>query len=71
MTGRPATKRQHDAASNTRSYSGFLEEMAERNRAAELTQFAKTLKAALDEGLPLPEVLPAQIETIRAASDGP
>jgi hypothetical protein len=57
-------KQQHDAASNTRGYAGFLEEMAERNRVAELTQFVRTLKAALDEGLPLPEVLPAQIETI-------
>lgn len=56
-------KQQHDLAATTRSYAAVLGEMAERNRVPPLSQFVKTLAAALDEGLPLPEVLPAQIET--------
>lgn len=57
-------RQQHDFAATTRPYSAVLTEMAERNRVPQLGQFVKTLTAALDEGLPLPEVLPAQIETI-------
>ena len=59
-------RQQHDLAPAAHGYSAVLEEMAERNRVPQLTQFVKTLAAALDDGLQLPEVLPAQIETIEA-----